>query len=168
MLNASQDILGRKPQTIGRAYSSDVFQLAVAGEDHDFMLVQNAAFTYGQQVTRLFDLENSDFQAYVASRPQGQMTMSNVVTNLNSMIAFMQTYGDVCTADTNKNILIEIQGRTEDVGLCRVEGGSVSFAQPVLISTAMSIAVSDYVVNNNMAFLFASVKTAGSTQGAVN
>ena len=168
MADGTLDILGRKPQTIGRAYSSDTFQIAVAGQDHDFMLVQSMNFNYSQNVTRLFDLENADFQAYVASRPQGQMTLANVVTNLTSMIEFMQTYGDVCTADTNKNIMLEVQGRAADKGLCRVEGGSISFAQPVLISTAMSIAVSDYVINNNMAFLFASAKHAGRTAGTTN
>ena len=128
------------------------------------MLVQNLNMNYSQNVTRLFDLENADFQAYVASRPQGQMTLANVVTNLDKMIDFLQTYGDVCQAETNKNILIEIQDKNDD-GLCRTQDGSLTFSQPVLISTAMSIAVADYVVNNNMAFIFASVKSAGrSTQ----
>lgn len=168
MADGTVDILGRKAQVIGRAYSSDSFQIAVAGDDHDFMLVQNLNFNYAQNVTRLFDLENAEFQAYVASRPQGQLTLANVVTNLNSMIDFLQMYGDVCSADTNKNIQVEIQGRENNDGLCRVEGGSVRFTQPVLISTAMSIAVADYIVNNNMAFIFASAQSAGSTTGARN
>jgi len=100
MADTSVDILGRKPQTVGLAYSSDSFQIAVAGNDNDFMLVQNMSFNYAQNVTRLFDLENADFQAYVASRPQGQLSLANVITNLDNMITFLQTYGDVCQANT--------------------------------------------------------------------
>lgn len=162
MADATLDILGRKPQTVGLAYSSDSFQIAVAGNDHDFMLVQNLSFNYAQNVTRLFDLENADFQAYVSSRPQGQMTLANVITNLDNMITFLQSYGDVCQADTGKNITISVQRRLTDTGLCRREGGSISLSQPVLISTALSIAVADYIVSNNMAFIFASAKHGGT------
>ena len=166
MADGTLDILGRKPQIVGKAYSSDTMEVAVAGDDHDFMLVQNLNWNYAQNVTRLFDLENAEFQAYVASRPQGQLTFANVVTNLDSMIDFLQTYGDVCSADTNKNIQIQIRGRETGTGLCREQGGSLRFTQPVLISTAMSIAVADYIVNNNMAFLFASCQSAGRASAA--
>lgn len=162
MADGSVDILGRKPQTVSLAYSSDSFQIAVAGQDNDFLLVQNMNFNYAQNVTRLFDLENADFQAYVSSRPQGQMTIANVVTNLDSMITFMQNYGDVCSADTGKSITVSID-RKNDRGLCRQETGSISLSQPILISTALSIAVADYIVNNNMACIFASAITGGKT-----
>jgi len=168
MADATVDILGRKPQTVGRAYSSDSFQIAVAGQDHDFMLVQNMSFNYAQNVTRLFDLENANFQAYVASRPQGQMTLANIVTNLDNMINFMQTYGDICQADTGKNITVSIQGRSADTGLCKRQGGSISLSQPVLVSTSMAIAVADYIVSSNMAFIFASARSGGRTTGSLN
>lgn len=162
---AEVDILGRTPQTVKRAYSSDDFQIVIAGQDQDFMLVQNLAFNYAQNVTRLFDLEDADFQAYVASRPQGQMTISNVVTNLSNLISFLQKYGDPCSAEEGKNITVEIRGRANQTGICQPQGGSVVFSQPVLISTAMAIAVADYIVNNNMAFIFASVSDGGRTSG---
>jgi hypothetical protein len=165
MADATLDILGRRPQVIGQAYSSDAFQIVIAGQDQSFMLVQNLNFNYAQNVTRLFDLENADFQAYVASRPQGQMTLSNVVTDLDNLITFLQKYGDPCTAAEGKNITIEIQGRENEQGICQKQGGSISFSQPVLISTAMSIAVADYIVNNNMALIFASAASGGRTSG---
>lgn len=155
------DILGRRPQVVGKAYSADHFQIAVAGTDHDFLIVQNVNFNYAQNVTRLFDLENAEFEAYVAARPQGQLTMANVVANLQSLIDFMQTYGDVCAASSQKNITIEVQGQ-QGGELCNQPGGSISFTHPVLVSTALTIAVGDYVVNNNMAFIFASALSAGA------
>lgn len=163
MANGSLDILGRKPQVIGRAYSSDAFQIAISGPNHDFMLVQNLTIAYAQNVTRLFDLENSEFQAYVASRPQGQMTLANVVTNLDSMVTFMQTYGDVCQADTNKNIVISITGRGSG-SLCKAEGGSISLSHPVLTSSTLSLSVADYIISNQMGFIFASENSGGSTR----
>ena len=164
--NNTLDIFGRIPQTVGQAYSSDSFQIAIAGRDHDFMLVQNLAWNYAQNITRIFDLESADYQAYVSSRPQGQLTIANVVTNLDSAIEFMQKYGDVCQADTDKNIVISIEGRAEDTGLCRIQGGSLSFSQPVLTAANTSIAVADYMVNNNMTFIFAGVKPGGATGGS--
>lgn len=165
MANGSLDILGRRPQVVKRAYSSDELQIVIAGPDHDFMLVQNMAMGYQQNVTRLYDLENADFQAYVASRPQGQLTVGNVVTNLDSMLQFMQQYGDVCEAETGKNIVVSLEGKGNDRGLCRQQGGSISFSQPVLVSTSLSVAVADYVVNSQMAFIFASALPAGNTGG---
>lgn len=166
MADATLDLLGRKPQTVGRAYSSDSFQIVVAGEDQStYLLLQGLNFNYAQNVTRLFDLEQADFQAYVASRPQGQMTMTNVVTDLDNLITFLQKYGDPCQAEEGKNIVIEINGRPNDQGICQRQGGSISFSQPVLISTALSIAVADYIVNNNMAFIFASAKSGGKSTG---
>ena len=166
--NGTLDILGRTPQVVGRAYSSDEVEIAIAARDHQFMLVQNLNFNYTQAVTRLFDLENSEFQAYVASRPQGNMAVANIVSDLDAMIEFLQKYGDVCQVDTDKEIVIEINGREADSGLCRKQGGSLTFAQPVLVSTTMSIAVADYVINNNMAFIFAAVKSGGAVAGTSN
>ncbi len=166
-ISGTKDILGRTKQVVNNAFSSDQFQIGISGSDKQFMLVQNFEFQYAQQVTRVFDLESAEYQAYVASRPQGQMTISNVVAKLGPLLDFMQEYGDVCAVE-NKNIVITLEGRGADNGLCRQQGGSLSFSQPVLISTAMSIAVADYMVNNNMEFIFAAVVPAGSTEGTTN
>lgn len=165
MPSTANDILGRKPQTVRRAYSSDDFQIAIAGSDQDFMLVQQFGFNYAQQVTRLFDLENADFQAYVASRPQGQMTIANIITEIDNMVTFMQRYGDVCSAEQGKNITVSVEGRGGD-GMCRRAGGSLTFSQPVLVSTSVAMSVADYLITNNMAFIFASVSHGGATGGS--
>lgn len=156
---AAKDILGRKTQTVSKVYSSDSVQIAIADEDDGFLLVQNINYNYQQNVTRLFDLEDAEFQAYVASRPQGQLTMANVVANFDELINFTQKYGDPCQSSENRNIVIEIQGNDEGSEICQTPSGSVSFSFPVLISTAMSIAVADYVVNNQMSFIFASLSS---------
>lgn len=160
-VNGTTDILGRKPQVVGRAYSSDSFNITVSGaNDHDFMLIQNLNFTYGQSVTRLFDLENAEFQAYVSARPQGTMTMANVVTNLSSLVSFMQRYGDVCSADDPKTMTISLS-RREGGSLCKAEQGALVLSYPVLVNAAMGIAVADYIVTNTMEFIFASASVDG-------
>jgi len=165
MPSSANDILGRRPQSVRRAYSADNFQIAISGRDNTFMLVQQIGFNYAQQVSRLFDLENADYQAYVAARPQGQMTISNVITDLGGMVDFTQQYGDVCSAETGKNITVSIEGKGQ-TGLCQKQGGSISFSQPVLVSASVSMSVADYLVSNNMAFIFASASYGGNTTGS--
>lgn len=159
------DILGRQSQVIGRAYSADSFRIAIAGQDQGFMLVQNLQYGYQQNVTRVFDLENSEFQAYFAARPQGQMTINNIVTDMANMISFTQLYGDVCSADTSKNMLVSIERRADGT-LCQQEGGTLVFTQPVLVSATGGIATADYMITSTMAFLFASLVPGGAIGGS--
>lgn len=165
MADGTLDILGRRSQVFKTSYSSDDFQLVIGGADNPFMVLNNLAWNYSQNVTRLFDLEDANYQALVASRPQGQMTIADVVTNFEDLITFMQRYGDPCAAETSKNIVVEIKGRDNDQGLCRAQRGSMVFSQPVLVSAALSISVQDYMVNNNMAFIFASARSGGGGSG---
>lgn len=160
MASGSLDILGRSPQVVQNAYTSDAFRIAIAGPDHGFMMVQRVDFSYGQQVSRIFDLEDANFQAYVAARPQGQFSISNIVADIESMVSFMQTYGDVCSATSGKNITFAVERRSES-GICKPQSGSLSFSQPVLVNAALGVATADYLINQQMGFLFASVNYGG-------
>ena len=151
------DILGRRPQTVKQAYSSDQMIVVLAGINKAAMLVQNAGISYGQAVTRMFDLEDPNFQAYVAARPQGQLTLNNIVTDVDGLKTFTQTYGDVCQSGSESKTMLITVGDNSGQS-CGIKSGTISLSQPVLVNMALSISVADYIVNNNMGFLFASAQ----------
>lgn len=163
MANNTLDILGRKPQVVTQAYTSDNFQLVVGGRDNAFMLLQNANINYAQTISRIYDLESAEYMAYVASRPEGNLTMQNVVTDLDNLVTFLQKYGDVCNADDS--LVMSIKSRKGAQGLCAAMEGSLTFNYPVLTSAVFSVSVNDYLVTNNMAMIFASATPGGGRAG---
>jgi hypothetical protein len=159
------DLMGRTDQRIGRAYSSDnvavtfnVDQLGTnLGIDH--LIAQNVGWGYQQAITRLFDLTDSQFQAYVSARPQGSLTLAHVVSEFTALVTFMQQYGNVCNASEN-GIEVAMAGTICDIeDQASVENSAgVHFSYPVLTAAQMAIGVNDYLLTNNMTFMFASAK----------
>jgi hypothetical protein len=159
------DLIGRTEQRIGRAYSSDnvavTFNVDNLGENLgvDHLIAQNVGWGYNQNVTRLFDLTDSRFQAYVSTRPQGTLTMAHVVSEFQALVTFMQQYGDVCNA-SNNGIDVALAGTVCDfeTDQTQLNSAGVHFSYPVLTASQMAMGVNDYLLTNSMTFIFAAVK----------
>jgi len=107
---SSIDIFGHKSATAGESFSSEDAYMSFPGITDvngnqlpalTPLLLQNAAFAYQQQITRLFDLASSNIY-YVRGRAQGTGQLGQVLGPAKLSRAFMHTYGNVCNAATNQ------------------------------------------------------------------
>lgn len=103
----SLDIFGHQAAVAGSSFSADDAFMTfptpagvVVSDRFVPAILQNAAFNYAQQITRLFDLA-SNRVFYVRGRAQGQGKLGQVLGPTALSQAFMHRYGNVCNAATN-------------------------------------------------------------------
>lgn len=173
---ANRNIFGRRQQVVKEAYTSDQFSIAITGgqslrgngSGDNFILVQGVEINTSQNVTRLFDLENAEYMAFIGSRPEGNMSLNGAITNFDQMIDFTQEYGDVCKVVGNsetggRSIFVEISSKDDDVS-CNFEGGALTLMFPVLVSQNLAVRVQDYVISSAMQLIFADLRPGGNGQ----
>jgi hypothetical protein len=106
---AREEIFGRTASTFGGAFSADDALMTfpaiadaggVAQRAQVPLLLQNAQFSYQQQITRLYELTSSAIY-YVAGRAEGAGQLGQVLGPTKLSQNFLRTYGNVCRAATN-------------------------------------------------------------------
>ena len=106
---AREEIFGRTASTFGGAFSADDALMSFPGiVDLGWnaqrasvpLLLQNASFSYAQQITRLYDLTSPSI-FYVAGRAQGAGQLGQILGPARLSQNFLRTYGNVCRAATN-------------------------------------------------------------------
>lgn len=106
---AREEIFGRTASTFGGAFSADDALMTfpaiadangVTQRAQVPLLLQNAQFSYQQQITRLYELTSSAIY-YVAGRAEGAGQLGQVLGPTKLSQNFLRTYGNVCRAGTN-------------------------------------------------------------------
>ena len=136
--------------SFGNAFKSEDVTISFSGITVG-MLVQNLNVGYQQQINRLWEL-GSQKQYYIAGRTGGNFTIAKLAGPSSGLATFVETYGDVCNANTN-TISFNYSG-----GWC--SGGTTGNMQlhhAVIENVGVSVASNDMIVNQNVTGMFASL-----------
>lgn len=152
------DLFTRAENVFGGAFSADLGKLTL-GAGLDGTLVQNLNATYMQNVSRLYEVGNTDQAAkvyYVGGRAQGQMGLARVVGPSVVVAGFYEKFGDVCNA--GQNII------TLELDPLACDGDSLTYNMKfvVLVQVGLSIAAQDMLVNENSSLMFSGLEVVGT------
>ncbi len=113
------------------------------------LLVQNLAWQYMQNITRLYDVTSTDV-VLVQGRTAGQGSMSRVMGPSALLAAFFTHYGNVCYAGTNTLTIEAVAGcNATTPGVVTMVMTNI-----VLNSYGGTISAQDMVVNEQLGFIF--------------
>jgi hypothetical protein len=166
------DIFNRNTDSFGGAFAADqgtiTFPSIVsAGQNIGAdvgLLTQRMAFSYQQQVTRLYEVGRSAVY-YVGGRTSGDAGLDRVVGPRTIASAFYTTYGDMCRAAQNTLDFAVGNGCGFDgVGGTGVRG-SVSFRChfAVITAIAVNVAAADMLINESVRMMFSSLLYTSSS-----
>lgn len=148
------DLFTRAQNEFGGAFSADLGKLTF-GAGLTGTLVQNLNATYMQNVSRLYEVGNTNKAAkvyYVGGRAQGQMGLARVVGPAVVVAAFYAKFGDVCNAGDN---IISLE-----LDPLHCDGDSLAYNMKfvVLVQVGLSIAAQDMLVNENCSLMFSGLE----------
>jgi hypothetical protein len=145
------DIFGRESAGYGGAFSSSKATLTFTKSEANALLVTQAQLSYGQQLSRIFELQ-SDKAYFVVGRTQGRGSLGTVIGPKPVSTAFYKSIGDPCKPETlHFNF---------SSGSC--SGGKASrIAHGVVVENlGFSVSAQDMLINEQVAFQF-SMLSAG-------
>jgi hypothetical protein len=156
------DIFGRDTTGWKGSFSSSKSTLQFSGSEANALLVTQAQLNYGQQLSRVFELQ-SDAAYFVIGRVQGRGSLGSVIGPKKVGTAFYKEIGNPCPP----------QVLTFDfaAGTC-AKGDSAFSVNPaakrvahgvIAESLGFTVSAQDMLINEQIAFQFASLSTGGKS-----
>lgn len=159
------DIFGRNSDAFGGSFAADAARVTFASDPGILgtsggvgLMTQNLAFSYLQQVNRLFEV-GTNFSFYIAGRTQGNMSLGRILGPRPVSLGFYTKYASVCNAATN-HLDLQMSAGCAQVGSFN-QNYAFSMKYCVLISIAVSVAAMDMMINEQLAVMFASLGMRG-------
>lgn len=159
----ANNMFERKPVNIEGAFQADKAKLLFTGTGVTGALVQGMNFTYGQQVTRLYEIGNAAAGAttnvyYVGGRTQGTGGLNRVIGPSATIKALYTAFGDVCKACDNVLTLDLTESN------CCSNGGSQQIIYElkgvVLTQVGISLQAADMIINEQAQLMFSDLTYA--------
>lgn len=162
---SNYDTFGRKQATFGGAFSADDALLSFTNTRGQVaadvpMLLQDAQFSYSQQISLLYDLTSENIY-YVRGRAAGNGSLTQVLGPARLSRSFLRNYGSVCRAAEN-NLTMTMKADCTDQtqpdgnsGWDRSHSFSLQFV--VLTQVGRRMAASDMVIQQSLGMTYASM-----------
>jgi hypothetical protein len=158
------DIFSRDTSVLGGVFTSDRAKLFFGSGLGIGQIVQQMQVSYSQSVTRLYEV-GSNYIYYVGGRTQGQMAISRVIGPAGTMIAFYQTFGDVCNA---KNNIINMQLAETDCSQGGATGtNNFDLANCVVTVVGFAVQSQDMMISESTTLMFSSLSVTVTGNGTV-
>jgi len=147
----AQDIFGRESAGYGGAFSSSKASMKFSKSEANALLVTQAQLSYGQQLSRIFELQ-SDKAYFIVGRVQGRGSLGTVIGPKAVSADFYKAIGDACNPET----------LSFNFGSGSCAGGKASrTAHGVIVENlGFQVSAQDMLINEQVAFQF-SMLSAG-------
>jgi hypothetical protein len=146
----AKDVFGRETAGYKGAFSSSKASLKFSKSKANALLVTQAQLQYGQQLSRIFELQ-SDAAYFVVGRVQGKGSLGSVIGPKKVGADFYASIGDPCNPET---LIFDFGG-----GACNREGSVDNAASRtahdvIADSLGFSVSAQDMLINEQISFQF--------------
>ena len=139
-------------QTHKGGFRAEQLRLTFGGTDAAGYMVQNAQFSFSQQVRMLYEIGSGNVY-YVGGRAQGTSSLARVVGPAQLAQQFISQFNDICNP---QDMTLDASSGCAESG---IGGLNYTLEDAVLLGISGSISAQDVTINEQMQFMFIDLDT---------